>query len=71
VTRVDVEELVTAAEIGRRFGVTRQRAQQLAQQPGFPDPLGRLGNYVIYRWRDVEAWGRKNRPAQPANAPSS
>lgn len=62
--RVDLEELVTAAEIGRRLGVSRQRAQQLGQQPDFPAPLGRVGNYTVFRWRDVEKWARAaGRPA--------
>ena len=52
----ELEDLVTAAEIGRRLGVTRQRASQLAARPGFPKPLGRLGHYVIWRWSDVRAW---------------
>jgi hypothetical protein len=56
--RVDLAELVTAAEIGRRLDVSRQRAQQLSQQPGFPEPLGRVGNYVVYRWADIERWAR-------------
>lgn len=57
-TRVDLEDLVTAAEIGRRLGVSRQRAQQLSQTGGFPTPLGRLGHYTVYRWHDVETWAR-------------
>jgi hypothetical protein len=57
--RVDIDELVTAAEIGRRLELSRQRVQQLAGQGGFPAPLGRVGNYIVYRWRDIEAWARK------------
>lgn len=50
------EELVAVADIGRRLGVTRQAAQQLAKRPGFPDPVGQLGRSRIWRWRDVETW---------------
>lgn len=56
--RVDLEELVTAADIGRRLGVSRQRASQLADREDFPTPLGRVGNYTVFRWRDIERWAR-------------
>jgi hypothetical protein len=69
--RFQLAELVTAAEIGRRLGITRQRVQQLANEGGFPEPLGRVGHYIVYRWRDVEAWANSNgrtvqSPASPA-----
>jgi predicted DNA-binding transcriptional regulator AlpA len=52
----ELDTLVTGAEIGRRLGVSTQRAHELAAQPGFPSPLGRVGNYVVWRWADVEQW---------------
>jgi hypothetical protein len=71
--RVQLAELVTAAEIGRRLGLTRQRVQQLANEAGFPEPLGRVGHYIVYRWRDIEAWAQSNgRPVQsPVPAPGT
>lgn len=51
-----LEDLVTTAEAARRLGVSRQRMSQLAQRDHFPDPLGRVGQAVVYRWPDVEAW---------------
>jgi hypothetical protein len=53
-----LDELVTAADIGRRFGITRERARQLSAKQGFPPPLGRIGNYQVWRWPDVEQWAR-------------
>jgi predicted DNA-binding transcriptional regulator AlpA len=52
----ELDDLVTAAEIGRRMGVSRQRVAQLAERDDFPNALGRLGNYVVWRWDDVEQW---------------
>lgn len=57
--RVELDDLVTGAEVGRRLGVSTQRAHKLAAQDGFPQPLGRVGNYVVWRWRDIETWARK------------
>lgn len=62
-TASELDTLVTGAEIGRRLGVSTQRAHQLAAQPGFPAPLGRVGNYVVWRWADVEQWNAA-RPAK-------
>ena len=56
--KVELEELVTGADIGRRLGVSRQRAHQLAAGDGFPAPLGRVGNYLVYRWADIEKWAK-------------
>lgn len=52
----ELEDLVTAADIGRRIGRTRERARQLSQEDGFPPAIGRLGNYTVWRWSDVEPW---------------
>ena|SRR5713226_6496058 len=52
----ELEDLVTGAEIARRLGFTRARAHQLASRPDFPPPIGRVGNYVVWRWSDVKAW---------------
>jgi predicted DNA-binding transcriptional regulator AlpA len=58
--RANLDDLVTGAEIGRRLGITRARVSQLAGEDGFPEPLGRVGNSVVWRWRDVERWAKRN-----------
>jgi predicted DNA-binding transcriptional regulator AlpA len=57
--RVGREELVTGADIGRRLGISRERVRQLAKREDFPEPVGHLGTYVIWRWADVERWGKR------------
>lgn len=64
--KVDLEDLVTGAEIGRRLEISTQRAHQLAAIDGFPDPLGRVGNYVVWRWADVKAWAKRTGRTIPA-----
>jgi predicted DNA-binding transcriptional regulator AlpA len=61
--KVEYEDLVTGADIARRLGISRERVRQLGERGDFPVPLGRLGNYVVWRWADVEKWARSlNRP---------
>jgi predicted DNA-binding transcriptional regulator AlpA len=59
-------ELVSGAEIGRRFGVSREAVRPWAGRAGFPQPLGRVGRSVVWDWRVVEAWseasGGKRQP---------
>ena len=57
--RVDVADLVSAAEIARRLSLTRERVRQLAATETFPTPLGRIGRSHIWRWADVERWARR------------
>ena len=49
-------ELVTASDIARRLGLSRQRINQLQVQPGFPKPIGVLAKSNIWRWSAVERW---------------
>lgn len=55
----DLDDLVTGADIGRRLGLSTQRVHQLAATKGFPKPLGRVGNYVVWRWDAVEKWSQR------------
>lgn len=50
------------AEIRRRIGMSRQRVQQLAEEPGFPEPYDHLLMGRVWRTEDVEAWIRRYRP---------
>jgi hypothetical protein len=57
--KVDPDELVTAADIGRRLNVSAQRAHQLTQQKRFPKPIGRIGNSEVWAWPKIERWSRE------------
>jgi len=52
------EELVTGAEIGRRFGRSRERVRQWASDPkfGFPESRGRFGAAKVWNWPEVRRW---------------
>jgi predicted DNA-binding transcriptional regulator AlpA len=49
-------ELVIAADVARRLGVSKQRVGVLAKQSGFPNPIGVLGRSQVWRWSTVETW---------------
>lgn len=46
------------AEIADLLGVTRQRVQQLANEPGFPAPVATLTAGKFWTRQDVEKWAR-------------
>jgi prophage regulatory protein len=43
-------------EVGELIGVSRQRADQLARQVGFPKPVAELKAGRIWRRADVQRW---------------
>ena len=49
-------------EIAKRLGVSRQRADQLSRQKGFPDPVMVLANGRMRIWAHeaVETWAVEN-----------
>lgn len=58
--KVDVSELVGAAEIADRLGIDRKSVHQLRQRhDDFPDPVARLRQAMVWAWPDVEAWARR------------
>jgi predicted DNA-binding transcriptional regulator AlpA len=58
--RLDAKtELVIAADIARRLGISKQRVGVLAAGTGFPDPIGTLGRSHVWRWSSVERWARE------------
>jgi predicted DNA-binding transcriptional regulator AlpA len=61
----ELETLVSGADIARRLGVSRERIRQLAERDDFPEPLGKIGPAIVWRWADVEQWavatGRETR----------
>ena len=46
-------------EIGQMLGVTLQRAQQLAAEPGFPEPSQVVGRSRLWHRDEVEAWATR------------
>ena len=52
-------ELVIAADIAERLGISRPRVSVLATRPDFPRPVGRLGRSDVWYWTSVERWARE------------
>jgi hypothetical protein len=56
-------QYVGATEIARLLGVTRQRVQQLINEPGFPAPDGvlRAGRDELKMWEPatVQKWAKR------------
>jgi predicted DNA-binding transcriptional regulator AlpA len=63
-----LDDLLTTADIGRMLGTSRQFAHQLTRSElDFPEPIGRLGHYMVW-WRpEVEQWIARNRAGVYAN----
>jgi hypothetical protein len=74
VTRVEVEQLVTASEIARRLGRSRQSVQQLiagTRGPGgFPNPVDWVLGARLWSWPAVAAWTSEARGMSPAPSPA-
>ena len=49
-------DLMGAGEIARLLGVSRQRVQQLAQRPDFPEPVAVLDMGKVWKAEDIRAW---------------
>lgn len=48
--------LVAQADIGRRWGVGRTRANELCALPDFPEPVAIIGRSPVYAGGEVDAW---------------
>jgi transposase-like protein len=59
--RVDVAELVGAAEIADRLGLAHPEAVHnwRRRHQDFPEPVTRLRQAMIWYWPDVEKWARQ------------
>jgi predicted DNA-binding transcriptional regulator AlpA len=65
--RIDARtELVVAADIAERLGISRARVSVLAGRSDFPRPVGRLGRSDVWRWAIVESWARETGRLTPA-----
>ncbi len=63
--------LMGAAEIAKRLGVSRQRIFQITNGKGFPDPVARLAMGNVWRGEDVDEWIRVHRPDRSESAEAS
>ena len=55
-------KLYTTGDIADRLGVGRQRAYQIANRKGFPEPFEILaGPTPVWLVEDIEAWISENR----------
>lgn len=52
-------ELVIAAHIAQRLGISRARVAVLARRDDFPRPIGKLGRSRVWRWETIERWARE------------
>lgn len=59
--KVDVNELVGAAEIAKRLDLAHPQAVHKWREryPDFPKPVARLTQGFVWAWPDVEAWARR------------
>jgi hypothetical protein len=58
--KVDVDDLVGAAEIADRLDVAHRETviNWRRRYPDFPQPVAELRGALIWSWPDVEAWAR-------------
>jgi predicted DNA-binding transcriptional regulator AlpA len=62
-----LQDLVTRAGIARRLHLSRAQLDRAVAAEGFPEPLGRLGSQIVWRWAEVRAWAERaeGRPEGP------
>jgi hypothetical protein len=61
--RVRVEDLVTAQDITERLDLSRPQVVHNWHQRGqhdFPQPLGTVGNQLVWHWPEVRTWARRS-----------
>jgi predicted DNA-binding transcriptional regulator AlpA len=56
---------VRVFEIAELLGVTHQRASKIADEPGFPAPIGREGQSRLWDRPEVRAWAKVWRRQKP------
>jgi predicted DNA-binding transcriptional regulator AlpA len=56
---------VRLIEIAELLGVSKQRAHQIADELGFPSPVERDGRSRLWSRREVAAWAKAWRSANP------
>jgi predicted DNA-binding transcriptional regulator AlpA len=58
--KVDVDDLVGAAEIAERLGLSHPQTVHTLRRrdPAFPAPVASLKRAHVWTWPDVAAWAR-------------
>ena len=56
---------VRVVDIAELLDVTKQHAHQIADEPGFPAPVGREGQSRLWDRREVQAWAKRWRREKP------
>jgi hypothetical protein len=63
--RVDVDDLVSPADIAERMKLAGGKAAQAKvihewryRDLGFPEPVATVGKIKVWAWPDVEKWAR-------------
>jgi len=66
--KVDVDDLVDATEIARRFGVARQSVVHdwRRRHADFPSPVFTSTRTRLWAWPDVRSWGKSTGRFPPA-----
>ena len=59
--RVDLDDLVGAAEIAARLGVARTQVVHVwrKRHADFPEPVTVLSQTLVWLWPEVEAWAKR------------
>ncbi|ADP84394.1 DNA-binding protein [Pseudofrankia inefficax] len=60
------DDVWTTGDIGRRLGISAERARQLSHRDGFPAPSVAHGKVRLWRPADVEQWIGEHRPDKAA-----
>jgi predicted DNA-binding transcriptional regulator AlpA len=56
---------VRLVEIAALLGVTKQRAHQIADEKGFPEPVAEVGRGRLWSRYEVQAWAKRWRGEKP------
>lgn len=51
-------KLAGVTDIGAMLGVTKQRAAQLVERDGFPEPLDRIASGRVWDRETIEKWAK-------------
>jgi len=59
--KIDVDQLVGAAEIAQRLGVKRPQVVHdwRRRHADFPEPVATLEQAMVWSWPDVARWAKK------------